>query len=399
MLTKVLVIHNSYQHFGGEDAAVQAQLQLLRSRGHEVILYSKQSSSIRDYSLRAQAIFFPTTVFNWNAYREIKALVRREKPDIAHVHNVFPLISPSAYMALQHSGIPIVQTLHNYRFLCPNAFFFTQGRVCELCKFGNTSHAVRLRCFHDSALLSGLYALTLALHRRIDTFRAISQFIALTQFTADQLVEGKVTSSDKVTVLGNPLPEPLPAAGAPNRRDGSIVYMGRLSEEKGVWTLLEAFRRQPEMRLIVMGDGPLAEPMRSYIREQGMRNVRMAGFVTGEAKWEMLRLAAACVVPSVCYECFPLSALESFAVGTPVIASRLGSLQHVVKDRENGYLFDPGDAADLGDKIARLLSNPDESATMGQAGHSMALQQYTASAHYEQLMRIYRTARHGQAHP
>ncbi|HYF66017.1 MAG TPA: glycosyltransferase, partial [Herpetosiphonaceae bacterium] len=160
------------------------------------------------------------TVFSRPAYRRLRELVRRERPDVAHVHNVFPLLSPAVYRALRAEGVPIVQTIHNFRLLCPNALFFTRGAICERCKGGNMLHAVRLACYRDSRLLSALYATTIMAHRRAGTFAAIDRFIALTEFTAAKLVEGGIARPDRISVLGNFLAERCrrPATGAPGPR-------------------------------------------------------------------------------------------------------------------------------------------------------------------------------------
>jgi len=159
---KILIVHNHYQQPGGEQMAVEAQVSLLRERGHRVILYMRNNAEIERYGLWQKVIFFPKTIFSRRTYREIRALVMRERPDVAHVHNVFPLISPSVYWALKDSGVPVIQTVHNFRFLCPNALFYTHGRICERCKYGNTLHAVRWKCYRQSYILSTLYASLLA---------------------------------------------------------------------------------------------------------------------------------------------------------------------------------------------------------------------------------------------
>ena len=162
---KILQIHNDYQQAGGERTAVAAQRSLLESRGHAVLPFSADNAEIEGYSAVEKALFFPRTVFSRPIYRRLRELVRRERPDVAHVHNVFPLLSPAVYRALRAEGVPIVQTVHNFRLLCPNALFYTQGAICERCKGGNMLHAVRFACYRDSRLLSALYAGTIMLHR------------------------------------------------------------------------------------------------------------------------------------------------------------------------------------------------------------------------------------------
>jgi glycosyltransferase involved in cell wall biosynthesis len=318
----------------------------------------------------------------------LQAFVRDKRPDVAHVHNVFPLISPSVYRALRKAGIPIVQTVHNFRFLCPNALFHTRGQICERCKYGNTLHAVRWRCYRKSYALSALYAVTIGLHRRWGTFKMIDRFIALTEFTAQKLVESGLTTADKITVLGNFLPDPLPAPGSFEHREPYIVYLGRLSPEKGVHVLLDALADIPEVTLKIAGDGPQKETLQTKVQKQGLQ-ADFLGHVTGEKKSELLRRAMVAVVPSVCYETFSLAAIESMASGTPVVASDVGSLPFVVEDGKSGLLFRSGDSQDLRQKLAWLLAHPQQALTMGVYARIVVEQRYSASAHYTTLMEIY----------
>lgn len=386
---KILIVHNHYQQPGGEQMAVEAQVSLLRERGHRVILYMRNNAEIERYGLWQKVIFFPKTIFSRRTYREIRALVMRERPDVAHVHNVFPLISPSVYWALKDSGVPVIQTVHNFRFLCPNALFYTHGRICERCKYGNTLHAVRWKCYRQSYILSTLYALTVGLHRRAGTFNLIDQFIALTEFTAQKLVESRLTTQDKISVLGNFLPDPLPAPGSFDKREPYVVYLGRLASEKGVEILLDAVTGLPDLRVKIAGDGPQTGVLQTIARQQGLQQVEFLGRVVGDEKWELLRNATAVVVPSVCYEAFPFAPLESMGVGTPVLASDLGSLLYVVEDGKSGLLFRAGDSQDLREKLAWLVQHPAEALKMGRYGRQSVEVRYSASAHYEDLMRIY----------
>ena len=386
---RILVIHNHYQQLGGEQVAVEAQVSLLRERGHEVILYTRDNTEIEHYELSQKVSFFPKTIFSRRTYREIQALVARQRPDVAHVHNVFPLISPSVYRALKDSRVPVVQTVHNFRFLCPNALFYRHGRICERCKYGNTLHAVRWKCYRQSYLLSGLYALTIGLHRRAGTLNLIDRFIALTEFTAQKLVESGLTTQDKISVLGNFLPNPLPSPGSFETREPYVVYLGRLSPEKGVEVLLDAVTGLPDLRVRIAGDGPQFGVLRAIARQRGLQQVEFLGRVVGEEKWELLRHATAVAVPSVWYEIFPFAVLESLAAGTPVVASNLGSLPYVVEDGKSGLLFRAGDSQDLREKLAWLVQHPAEALQMGRYGRQVVEKKYSAEAHYDKLMEIY----------
>lgn len=386
---KILIVHNYYQQPGGERVAVEAQLALLRERGHRVILYTRDNAEIESYGLWRRANFFPEAVFSRKTYPEIQALIANEHPDVAHVHNVFPLISPAVYWALKDAGVPIIQTVHNFRFLCPNALFFTHGQTCERCKHGNTLHAVRWKCYRKSYVLSALYALTIGLHHRWGTFQMIDRFIALTELTAKKLVESSLATRDKISVLGSFLPDSLPLPGSFEKREPYVVYLGRLSPEKGVETLIEAMTGLPYLGLKVLGDGPQAGALQALVRQRGLHQVEFMGHIVGEEKWDLSRRAMATVVPSVCYETFSFAVLESLAVGTPVMASNLGSLPDVMEDGKSGLLFRPGDSQDLRQKLTWLVAHPKEALAMGRYGRQVVEERRTASVHYRMLMGIY----------
>ncbi len=216
----------------------------------------------------------------------------------------------------------------------------------------------------------------------------IDRFIVLTEFTAQKLVESGLTTADKITVLGNFLPDPLPAPGSFEYREPYIVYLGRLSPEKGVHVLLDALADVPEVTLKIVGDGPQKETLQTKVQKQGLQ-ADFLGHVTGEKKSELLRRAMVAVVPSVCYETFSLAAIESMASGTPVVASDVGSLPFVVEDGKSGLLFRSGDSQDLRQKLAWLLAHPQQALTMGVYARIVVEQRYSASAHYTTLMEIY----------
>src|SRR5690606_22675092 len=204
-----------------------------------------------------KAAFFLSSFFSWRTYREVRAIVRRFKPDVAHVHNVYPLITPAVYWALRREGVPIIQTVHNFRFMCANGLFFRDGHPCELCKTGRTWNAVRYCCYRDSRLLSALYAGIITLHRLIGTWRNIDRFIALNAFTARKLVEGGITEMERIRVLGNFVPDTDRPPGNSLQHAPFVLFVGRLSEEKGVDVLIDAAAQVPALSVKIIGDGPL----------------------------------------------------------------------------------------------------------------------------------------------
>ena len=392
---KVLLIHNRYQQHGGEDFAVSNQAELLRQRGHTVIHYFRDNNEVLNYSLLDKIRFFPNTVYSIRTVREIRSVARRERPDVAHIHNVFPLISPSVYTTLAEERIPIVQTIHNYRFMCPNALFFTQGKICERCKSGNTLHAVRHRCYKDSTLLSGLYAAAIGLHRQLGTFSKIARFIALTPFSRQILVNARIAPPEKISELGNFLPDPLFEPGLPGERSAEFVFIGRLVPEKGVQLLIEAMRGLPQARLAVLGSGPMQAKLEEQARRQQISNVEFLGYIAGEAKMAHLRRTRALVLPSLWYESLSFVILEAMCAATPVIVPRHGGIPQIVEKAGCGLVFFPGDAADLGDRLKAMLADPGRAAEQGMNGRRFLEANFSAQSHYRRLVQIYQGAIRG----
>ena len=394
---KILLIHNDYQQSGGERAAVQAQRSLLRRYGHELIDYARNNDEIRDYSTIAKALFFPRTLYSRRTYHELTKLLKSERPDVAHVHNVFPLMTPAVYHALADAHVPIVQTIHNFRFLCPNGLFFTHGQVCERCIHGNTLHAARLRCYRNSLPLSALYAATIALHRQTGTFSRIDRFIAFTEFTKGKLIEGGLASAEKIAVFGNFLPDPMPLVVASFRRPNQVLFLGRLSPEKGPETFIRAAEQLPEITFVVAGDGPERSRLEALAENYPARNVRFLGHVGADAKWDLLRQVQVTVVPSTCYENMPFAVLESWAVATPVIVSDIGSLPYVVTEGYDGLTFPPGDVNGLTACLQALLSDSNAAREMGYRGRLKVEREYSEAAHYNRLMVVYNALASGHS--
>jgi glycosyltransferase involved in cell wall biosynthesis len=384
---KVLLVHSAYQQFGGEDSVVRAETELLQSHGDEVRLYGRHNDEIKQFNLAQKALFFPQTIYSWKTSGELGSVVREYKPDVAFIHNVYPLISPSAYHTLHRLGVPTVQVLHNFRPFCPNGFYYTQGQICEACRDGNYLNAVRKRCFKNSVALSGVYALTLGLNRLGGMIDKISAFVCLTEFFRIKMREAGVPEK-KLFVRPNFVA--APALNAEEKTaDSYALFIGRLSPEKGIWTLIHAFEQLPAVRLKIVGTGPMEQELRNYLREKGIRNIELLGFKAGDEKWQVLRNSFCLVLPSEWYENFPVTALEGFMAAKPVIASRMGGLPYIVEEGKSGLLFEAGQSAELAQQIQYLADHPDEAARMGRCGRSLTESKYGPEQGYSSLMNIF----------
>lgn len=387
MKTRVLLVHNNYQLAGGESQAVREQHALFEKNGHPIYFYARDNDEVNAFNGLQKVIFFLSSFFSWRTYREVRAIAREFKPDVAHVHNVFPLITPSVYWALKHESVPIVQTIHNFRFMCPNGLFFRDHKPCELCKTGRTWNAVRYRCYRDSRALSALYAGIVTFHRLIRTWQQIDCIIALNPYSRSKLIEGRITDPDKVKVLGNFSPNRSRRIGSFEQRAPYVVFVGRLSPEKGADVLIDAAAKVPDLGVKILGNGPLEEALKA--RAAHLPNVEFLGWVEGERKSEILRNARALVFPSLCYENFSLAIIDALSVGTPIIASRLGGVPYILEDGVDSLLFTPGDADALAEHLQEVLQHPDRLLRMGKHGLEATLPKYSEAAHYDGLMKIH----------
>jgi glycosyltransferase involved in cell wall biosynthesis len=383
---KVLLIHDFYQAYGGEDAVVVAERKLLEEHGNEVTSYTRHNDEIKSYKFQDKVKFFPDTIYSRRTNRELRALVRASRPDVAYIHNVFPLISPSVYHALHRLGGPMVQVVHDFRFWCPNGWFYIRGKICERCEHGNYLNAVRYRCYRDSYTLSALYSASIGINRLAGMLTKISAFICLTEFTKLKLLEVGLPE-DKLFIRPNFIDA---ARVTPRPGDGNyVVYLGRLSPEKGVWTLVRAFEALKDPLLKILGTGPLEAALKGYVRERGITNIEFVGFKTGLEKWALLKGSSFAVAPSECYETFGMVVLEAYVAGKPMIASDIGALHYIVRNGKSGLLFQPGSVADLSEKVRYLIQRPAEIQAMGRYGRRLVETEYGTDQAYMTLMGIF----------
>lgn len=378
---RIFIIHNRYQQRGGEDFVFEQDTALLREHGHEVFLYEESNDRLR--SMNPVRAFF-RTVWSLESYRRVSALIRLHQPDVIHVHNFFPLISPSVFYAAARHKVPVVQTLHNYRLMCANALFFRGGRVCEDClgraiPWPGVWHA----CYRNSHLGSFAVATMLTMHRLAGTWRRrVTAFIALSAFARKKFIVAGLPPA-RLLARPNYIPDPGWTPDAP-RRDA--IFVGMLHPWKGVDVLLESWaRRVPRARLNIVGDGP----QRATLEQAADVSVEFRGVLQSPDVLALIKSACFLIFPSICYESMPRTILEAFACGTPVLASRLGAAAELVHDGQTGLHFDPGNSADLAEKIGWAINHPLEMAVMGRQARQEYLLKYTPDSAYGSLMEVY----------
>jgi len=384
---KVLLGHNTYQWPGGEDTSYELDARLLADHGHEVVRYLRDNDEIEQYGAGQKARLAARTVWSRPSRAEVAELLARERPDIAHFHNTFPLISPSAFAACHDAGVPVVLTVQNYRVGCAKAFLFRDGRVCEDCLHRTVKWpAVLHGCYHDSPAQSAVVAGMLAAHRlsRVWT-RLVDAYIAVTEFGRAKLVEAGLPA-DRVLLRPN-FQDPDPGDRAPGRDDGYALFAGRLSPEKGLTTMIKAFATTPDIPLRVVGDGPERGELEAASRDNP--NIVLLGHQSREEVLELMRGARVLVFPSLWYEHFPLVLVEAFASGLPVVSSSLGAMIEIVEEPGLGLTFPPGDADRLAERLRWAWEHPDDMAARGRAARRMFEARYTAEPAYQRLMEIY----------
>jgi glycosyltransferase involved in cell wall biosynthesis len=393
---RILLLHNWYRHTGGEDNVVRTEMSMLSRHGHDVALLDADNRDIG--GVLSQARTAGAVAHSPIVHRELRIELRRVRPDIVHVHNLFPILTPAALYATFEAGVPVVYTLHNFRLLCGGATLMRDGRPCELCVTGSPFQAVRYRCYRDSRAASAAAAWMIAFNRRAGTFqRKVDRFIALTQFAKSRFVHAGYPP-ERIAVKPDAISDPAgssargrSAAGVSPRPGQRALFLGRLSPEKGVSTLLGAWTRDIPVDLAIAGVGPLA-PLVGAAAEGSGGRIDALGFVSADRLHGELAAAQFLVMPSECYEGFGVVIIEAFAHGTPVLASNLGSMAELVEDGVTGLLFDPGDQRDLAAKATWLAEHPQERQRMGAAARREFERKYTLERNYDQLMTIYAAA-------
>jgi glycosyltransferase involved in cell wall biosynthesis len=376
---RILVAHNAYQQRGGEDSVVDAEIDLLRARGHAVHLYGRSNDDLAAMPKASAAL---QTLWSQQTSRELSSLIQSFQPDVIHVHNTFPLMSPSLYWAASRAGVPVVQTLHNFRLLCPQAMFLREGKVCEDC-LGKLPWRGAVRgCYRGSKAHSTVLAGMVTLHRALGTWQnKVTRYIALNEFCRNKFMEGGLPA-DRIVVKPNFVDFEAPVTHA---RAG-FLFVGRLSAEKGVDVLVDAARALDSAHVRVAGTGPEAGLL------AGVLGIQALGALDGDAVRAEMSQAVALVLPSIWYENFPRTLVEAFGCGLPVIASRIGALAELVQDGITGLLFEPGNAQDLADKLRWAQANSEHMAAMGRNARALYEAEFTAERNYAQLLAIYNDA-------
>lgn len=371
---RILQIHNEYKFRGGEDSVVDAEKELLKKNGNEVFQIIANNNNIKFFFKERKRF-----------YKTLDSIVNENKIDIVHIHNVYHIIGNDLYKLLSFQNIPIVQTLHNFRFLCPAGLFMDNlHHICEKCSQGSFINCTLKKCYQNSHLKSfGMSVL--AKNGRENVLKYVDKFIVLNEFSRNKFVQYGF-NPEKLVVKSNFIDEIELAPSEYN----FILYIGRLSSEKGIETLIEAFVSLG-LPLKIAGSGEEIYVSKLKALAEKNKQIEFLGYVQGDSKNELIKKCQLLIIPSLCYENFPVSILEAYSYGKPIIASNIGGIPFIVKDGETGYLFEPGNSESLKEAVIKILEN-DKFIELGINGYKYFSENFTEKQNYEQLIEIYKSA-------
>jgi glycosyltransferase involved in cell wall biosynthesis len=383
---RILLCHNYYKYRGGEDVSFEADIDMLRSYGHELEVYTKHNEVINGHGRLALA---KNTVWNSQSEREVNELIERFRPEILHCNNIFPQISPSVYRAANRTGVAVVQALRNYRLLCANGYLFRDGHLCTDCVDRPSRYPALLHgCYRDIRAATSVVVGMQLIHGAIGTWkRRVDAYFTPSAFARELFIRNGI-DGDRIAVRTNFVhPDHGPSDGG----GGYALFIGRISPEKGLRVLLQAWQGMfGVLPLKIVGTGPDEESLKREF--PNVPNVEWVGSRSSAEVLTLLGDAKCLIMPSEWYETFGRTIAEALSRGTPVIASRLGAIAELVVDGETGFLFEPGNADALVAATKSLLANEDRYQTMRRAAYESYKARFTREKSHEQLMAVYQTA-------
>jgi glycosyltransferase involved in cell wall biosynthesis len=408
----ILIVNKFYYLRGGAERSVFDTASLLERNGHRVIPFAmKDGRNLptpydryfvenvefnKQHTLREKMAITVRVIYFQQARERLERLLRRERIDLAHLHNIAHQISPSILRSLRKFGIPVVQTLHDYKLICPTYTMLAGGERCERCAGGRFYRAALRRCNKNSLSATLLNVVEMYVHRALGVYRDVDLFISPSLFLRRKLIEAGIKASS-IFYLPNAIDtnQYTPKYGGQDY----CLYFGRLSAEKGVDTLIRSMKRLKDLRLLIVGDGLQQDALAGLIRKEGLGNVQMLGPLHGDELKNVVRDSLFVVLPSRCFENCPFSILESFALGKPVIGSGIGGIPELITPGQDGLLFRPGDVKDLRTKMQQLIDDREAALQMGRNARRKVEMKFSISAHYEQLMSAYREVRNRRRTP
>ncbi|MFR4128759.1 MAG: glycosyltransferase family 4 protein [Roseburia inulinivorans] len=392
---RILQVHNFYRIPGGEDVVVRNEKKLLEEHGHRVYTYYRSNKELEKKSIIGKLVLPFTSVYSFKTMREVKKLIKDHHIDIVHVHNTLTMVSPSVFYAAFACKVPVVQTLHNFRMLCPAGSFFRGNVICEECVTKGMQCAVKYKCYRNSKIQTIVSAMILWVHRKLGTYKKVN-FICLTEFNRQKLLDaidsgtkkGKIVNASKVFIKPN---FTFTEGIVPNAEKGEeeyFLFAGRVEALKGADIAIKAFEQIPDKQLYIAGDGPLMEEMQNYVRTHNIKNIRFLGYLQKEEMSQKFYHAKAVIMTSQCYEAFAMTIAEAYSYGVPVIAGRVGNMDGMVNEGETGVKFIYNSADDLAKKIQEFEKM--DIAVLKENARNFYQMRLRPEDNYQKLMEIYR---------
>lgn len=380
-------MHNFYQIPGGEDVVVRNEKRLLEEHGHKVYTYYRSNAELKEGGKLGKLCVPFTAVYSFKTVREVKKLIKEYQIDIVHVHNTLTMVSPSVFYAAFSCHVPIVQTLHNFRMLCPAGSFFRDNVICEECVQGGLKCAVKHKCYRNSKLQSFVSAAVLKVHRVLGTYRKVN-FICLTEFNRNKLLAlGDIVDAKKIFIKPNfTFAEGIEPSNVPEQEE-YYLFAGRVEALKGVDIAIKAFEQIPDRKLYIAGTGPMMDEMQAYVNEHNIQNVKFLGYLQKEDMTEKFYHAKAVIMTSQCYEAFAMTIAEAYSYGVPVIAGRVGNMEGMVQEGVTGVKFTYNSSSDLAEKVKEFEKL--DRVTLKENAREFYQERLRPEDNYQKLMEIY----------
>ena len=390
---KVCLIHNYYTQAGGEDGVLSAEIKLLSENSVENIAITKKSSALSKLQLGTN--FFMNSVYSEKSKKEIKQKLILEKPDVVHVHNFYSLFTPSIYDACQELKIPVVQTLHNFRIIYPNALLYNNGQVDLRTITGSAWQVVKDKVYHNSFIKTAVMARFIEYHKKRNTWNLkVDKFIALTEFSKNVFVQFGI-ESDKIAVKPNFQFQSTENIDSANQvelpREDFVLFVGRISEEKGIVQLVkEWIEKKSSVKLKIAGEGPLFKELQDIVNSSGINSIEILGNQPKEEIKKLMNQAKALVFPSLWYEGFPMVLVEALSNGLPVITTNIGSQASIIKDQFTGYHVSVDSLSKMIEQASVIINDDDAFTRLCENAKNEFIEKYTDKVNFNQLMSIYK---------
>ena len=384
---RILQVHNFYQIPGGEDVVVRNEKRLLEEHGHKVYTYYRSNAELKEGGKFSKLCVPFTAIYSFKTVQEVKKLIKEYQIDIVHVHNTLTMVSPSVFYAAFRCHVPIVQTLHNFRMLCPAGSFFRDNVICEECVQGGLKCAVKHKCYRNSKLQSFVSAAVLKVHRVLGTYRKVN-FICLTEFNRNKLLAlGDIVDAKKIFIKPNfTFAEGIEPSNVPEQEE-YYLFAGRVEALKGVDIAIKAFEQIPDRKLYIAGTGPMMDEMQAYVNEHNIQNVKFLGYLQKEDMTEKFYHAKAVIMTSQCYEAFAMTIAEAYSYGVPVIAGRVGNMEGMVQEGVTGVKFTYNSSSDLAEKVKEFEKL--DRVTLKENAREFYQERLRPEDNYQKLMEIY----------